>query len=116
MCARMLCSELTRRKSERAGGREDEHMDGRREKASERGGGREREEEAKAAVEYSTRLQQTRDKALFSAGACQRERRSYPATARGHRQPVITGAPGFLRHLQAFPLTARIQKHLCFQC
>ncbi|KAA0710460.1 Microtubule-actin cross-linking factor 1, isoforms 1/2/3/5 620 kDa actin-binding protein [Triplophysa tibetana] len=68
---------------EQAGGREDEHMDRRREKESEKGGGREREEEeAKAAVEYSVRLQQTRDKALFSASACQREQRSYPATER----------------------------------
>lgn len=58
-------------------------MDRRREKESEKGGGREREEEeAKAAVEYSVRLQQTRDKALFSTSACQREQRSYHATER----------------------------------
>ncbi len=34
---------------------------------------------------------------------------------RGHMQPAITGAPGFLSPLQASWSTPHIQRHICFQ-
>lgn len=73
------------------------------ERESERGGGREREEEeAKAAVEYSVRLQQTRDKALFppapdskSGGATQQPRERTQATCY-YGSPRLSPSPAGL--------------------
>lgn len=77
-------------------------MDWRRERRRER----EREEE-EAAAAYSMRLQQTRDEALFSAGAYQREQRSYPATEKRTLATCYHWSPWL-------PLpSAGLLKHIC---
>lgn len=75
------------------------------EKKREEEGERE-EEEAKAAAAYSVRLQQTGDEALFSAGAYQREQRSYPATEKRTHATCYYWSPwlplplaGLLKHI-----------------